>query len=315
MLLALYLGLSIVLTSLHAYLVNYGEHKALRKERHERLMENDGEAPWAYRILSPAAAQGVSEVIAPFTARKLDAREGGYLFWRWGFTFAFFVAFHRYLERWMEPVWAFAGVLLAAALHGPSFVHYWFQPDSPVDLLVWTLAALLTLQKKDLWLFPLIFIGTLNRETACFVVPIHLALRWGQEPLLKLAIRCAVLSLLWLAPYLALRELIHVKAWAGGKSVLELFLDNVTNGEWILYALSFLGAWFWLPLVRPRVVPLPLWRLMAVMLPYIALLLAFGRIREVRLFLPLLLSFGPAALLVLRDALTENRPTAPPAHT
>ena len=58
MLLALYLGLSVVLTSLHAYLVNYGEHKALRKERHERLMENDGEAPWAYRILSPAAAQG-----------------------------------------------------------------------------------------------------------------------------------------------------------------------------------------------------------------------------------------------------------------
>jgi hypothetical protein len=160
--LVLLLLLGALLTSMHAYVVNYGENRGMRKERHERILSMTGEAPWAYRVLSPALAEGTARVVGPRMARPIDRRESGYLLWRLVWTSGFLVAFHRLLERWLPPTWALLGAVLVAALHGPSYLHYWYQPDSPGDLFAWTLAALLTVQGRDRWLFPLMVIAALN---------------------------------------------------------------------------------------------------------------------------------------------------------
>jgi hypothetical protein len=310
--LVLLLLLGALLTSMHAYVVNYGENRGMRKERHERILSMTGEAPWAYRVLSPALAEGTARVVGPLMARPIDRRESGYLLWRLVWTSGFLVAFHRLLERWLPPTWALLGAVLVAALHGPSYLHYWYQPDSPGDLFAWTLAALLTVQGRDRWLFPLMVIAALNRETAVFIAPIHLALRWGEEPAARTLGRAAGLGLCWLLPYLGLRAWIPVEGWAGGMSVADIILANLTSPEWLGYAALFLGAWAPLALLDWRDKPPALRRLMLVMLPYLGLIVAFGRVREVRLLLPLSLALVPSALLSLRARLEPGAgPSSP----
>lgn len=310
--LALLILLGGLLTSMHAYIVNYGENRAMRKERHDRILSMTGEAPWAYRVLSPTLAEGTSRLLEPIAARPIDRREGGYLLWRFAWTAGFLVAAHRLFERWLPAVWALLGVILVAALHGPAYLHYWYQPDSPGDLLAWTIAALLTLQRRDAWLFPLMVIAALNRETAVFIAAIHLSLRWDDEPRMRTLARAAALGGCWLVPTVALRAFIPVERWAGGLTVAEIAWTNLTEPEWLGYAALFLGAWTPLALLDLRSKPLALRRLMLAMVPYVLLILAFGRLREVRLLLPLTLPLVPAALLSLR-ARIEDAPPAPSA--
>lgn len=309
---ALLLLLGALLTSMHAYVVNYGENRAMRKERHERILSMTGEAPWAYRVLSPALAEGTARALAPVAPRPIDQREGGYLLWRFAWTAGFLLVFHRLLERWLPPVWALLGVVLVAALHGPAYMHYWYQPDSPGDLLAWALAVQLTLQRRDAWLFPLMLVAALNRETAVFIALIHLGLRWGGEAKARTLLRAAALGLLWLGPYLGLRAAIPVERWAGGLTVAEIAWTNLTEPEWLGYAALFLGAWAPLALLDLRAKPVELRRLMLVMVPYLGLVLAYGRLREVRLLLPLTLALIPAALLSLRDRLEGDGQAPPP---
>ena len=311
-LLALYFGLSVLLTAAHGYAVNYGPNQKLRQERHDRLARFGGEAPWAYRVLSPAIARASGEALKPALARSEDRRELGYLLGRWAFTFGFFVTFHRFIEAWLPPVWALAGVSFSAALHGPATAHYWFQPDSPGDLALWSAAALLSVRGRGAWIAPLIMLGALNRETSIFAVPIHLALVWGAEPRARSLLRAAGLALCWLAPTLALRAAIHPTGWAGGGGWSGPLQENLAHTEWWLYALCFTGAWLWLPLAGLGRLPPALKRLMVALLPYLALVLCFGRLREVRLLLPLCLAFVPAALFVLRQQLEPPEDGAPP---
>src|SRR5690606_20120874 len=153
------------------------------------IIDGEGRQPWAYRVLTPYAVEYTAQAISPPLERGV-ALETAYVAWRGLATFAFLCLFHLWLCVWVEPTWAVAGTLLAGALHPASYQFYWFQPDSPPDLVVWTLAALLTVWKRDRWLAPLVVVGTLNRETAVFAIGIHAVLRLGQEPLLRLAARC-----------------------------------------------------------------------------------------------------------------------------
>lgn len=307
---ALYIGLATTLTAAHGYAVNYGPKQALRHERHERLARWEGEAPWAYRVLSPALARATGAALAPALPRSEDRREAGYLLQRWGFTLAFFLMFHRIIEVWLPTPWALAGVALAAALHGPAASHYWFQPDSPGDLALWAAAALLSLRGRGLWIAPLIALGALNRETAVFAAPLHLAVVWGTEPRARSLGRAALLVACWAGPTLALRRWIHPSGWAGGQGWAGALQENLAHTEWWLFALSFAGAWLWLPLRSPTPLPAALQRMIFALLPYLGLVLVFGRLRELRLLLPLSLAFVPAALWALRGQL--EAPARPP---
>jgi hypothetical protein len=309
-LIALYFGLALVLTAAHGYAVNYGPNQKLRQERHERLASGGGEAPWAYRVLSPAVSRATGAALAPALSRPEDRREVGYLLQRFGFTLAFFWMFHRIIEAWLPPAWALAGVAIAAALHGPASSHYWFQPDSPGDLALWAAAALLSLRGRGLWIAPLIALGALNRETAVFAAPIHLALVWGAEPRARSLGRTAILLACWALPTLALRAWIQPSGWAGGQGWSGALQENLGHTEWWLYALSFGGAWLWLPLRALPTLPPPLKRLIFALIPYLGLVLVFGRLRELRLLLPLTLAFVPAALWTLRAQLEGEGPAA-----
>ena len=298
----LYLGLALVLVQLHGELINFGPKASRRVDRHELIIQADGEAPWTYRLAVPWAAESLGSVIGQLGYPHRRAVEYGYLFWRWVFTFGLFVLFHRYLGHWLPPPWPLVGTVLLAALHGPSFAHYWFQPASALDLLLWTACAVLTMERRWIWLAPLIVLGALNRETSVFIVLIHGALLWGRTPSRQLLTQVAALSACWAVPTVLVRLAVGTVGWAHGTHPLGMLEANLTHGNWLLYAACFWGVAWVLPVVRWRRWPAQLRALCLVLLPYLALQLFFGRVREVRLFLPLGLVLVPMLLLTLRDS-------------
>lgn len=310
----LYLGLSGSLTSFHAFQINFGPKYEKRIERHHEIIElHGGRKPWAYRVAVPFAVEfPLTDAMARTGLKRPFAREYGYLAVRLVSTWLTLLLSHLLIVRFTTPAMAFAGALFIGALHGPSTEHYWFQPASSVDHVLWLAAALLTLHKRDAWLYPLVFLGAWNRETIVFVVPIYLALRWGTEPIRRTLERAVVMGLLWLTPFLLLRGFIELGPKKTAPPLVHL-LRNFRSTEWQFYALFFAGAWFAIPALGWRHLPTPLKRLVLVMIPYLGLVLAFGRIREVRLLLPTTLALVPATVVVLerwlRDA--EMPPDTP----
>lgn len=299
--LALLAGLALLLTQVHAYTVNLEKAPRYQVRRHQEILDGSGKSPYVYRQLVPRLAEATRPLLARLGVDGgMASLDWSYVVWRGLFTFAFLVLFHLWLTAWLDPPWAVAGTLLVAALHPPSYLFYWFQPDSALDYVVWTAAALISLRPRgQLWLLPLVAVGTLNRETALFAVAIHLALRWGEEPAGRLLARTAALGATWAAVFLGLRLAI---GWQEQKvTVAQMLGENFAGPGWAIYALSFFGALWFLPFVGWHRRPAPLRRLAVGLAPYLALQPLFGRIRETRLILPLALVLVPLALLALRQ--------------
>lgn len=298
---ALYLGLALLLVQLHGEWINFGPKAGKRADRHQQIVSGQGEAPWVHRLAVPWAAELTGRAISVAGFPKQRSVELAYLFWRWVFTFGLFLLFHRYLGHWVPPPWPLLGTLLLVGLHGPSYSHYWYQPASALDLLLWVACAVLTLERRWTWLFPLILLGSFNRETSVFIVLIHGALLWGQMPVRPLLLRMAGLGACWALPFVAVRLVVDAAGWAHGSSPWGMLLANFSHLDWLLYALCFWGVLWVLPGLHWRQLPRQLRALVVVLLPYLALQLAFGRIRELRLLLPLALALVPVLLLTLRE--------------
>jgi len=296
----LYLGLSLLLVQFHAELVNFGPRSQKRFQRHEQILVRRGEAPWTFRLAVPWAAELLSPVFEAAGLPHRRAVESAYLVWRWLFTLGLFLLFHRFLAHWLEPPYPLLGTLLLAALHAPSYLHYWFQPASALDLLLWTAALVLTLRGRHAWLFPLLLLGALNRETSVFIVLLHGGLQWGREPWRRLGLRLAALTVVWALPVALLRLWTGEVSWAHGSTPLGMLQANFNHPAWLLYAASFWGLLWAVPVLGWRRFPPELRRLALVLVPYLGLQLAFGRIRELRLLLPLGLVLVPMYLLLLR---------------
>ena len=309
-LVSMYLVLTSLLIQQHAYQVNFSESLIKRAQRHDRLLALQGDAPWAYRVLTPALAEAISTPLLFLGMSEHNAREYAYLSLRWVLIASLLLLFHRFCRRYLAQHWAFAGTLLLVSLHSPSFVHYWFQPSSPLDLLLWLMAVMLTLRGQFRWLPLMVFLGTLNRETAVFIIAIHGVLQLGREPLPRLLVRCTGLGLIWAAVFLGLRTVITPELWSTDKTPWQMLHSNL-SGEWLFYALSFLGVWSLLPLLGWRRVPAELRRLALLMVPYLGLLMLYGRIREVRLLLPLAIPLIPASLIVLQQWLRDDQDDQP----
>lgn len=311
--LALYFGLALVLTQLHGDRVNHGPREAKRLDRHARILKGTGDAPWGYRVGTPVVVEAARRAVdGPLPASLPGSRtaerralsvnlERGYLAVRFTALFGFLALFHTWLRRFGSSTEALAGTTLAAALHAPAFNHYWFQPSSSVDLLLWT-GTLVALDKdRDRWVPLLVVVGAINRETALFMVLFYGAMRFGSMAHSQLLARMAGLTVLWLIPQAVIRTTIGPLTWAGrGATPVDYLTANLTHPEWMLYAASFLGVLWLMPALAWKKAPRELRALVVVLAPYVVLQFLFGRIREVRLFLPLVVVLVPLFLLWIR---------------
>ena len=304
---AVYLGLALSLTSFHAFQINFGPKEDLRTQRHTRIVAMEGgQQPWAYRVAVPTVAERrIEPVVRAIGADPDESREYAYLVVRFAATWLTLLLSHALIRRFTTEQMALSGTLLIGALHGPSVEHYWFQPASGPDHVLWLTTALLTLSRRDPWIYAVVFLGAFNRETIVFAIPIYLALRWGTESYRRTLERTLVMGLLWLLPFLWLRGTVELR-YRPSPTVKEYAWRNFTDFEWQFYALAFAGAWFVVPLLGWKLLPRSLRALMGMMVPYLALVLAFGRIREVRLLLPTTVAFVPATMVVLNAWLRQG---------
>src|SRR5690606_20723786 len=143
-------------------------------------------------------------------------------------------------------------------LHLYTFQYYYYQPDSPIDLLFLTIGAYL-LQQGNFkgWLYPLTFLGTLNRETFGLIVPLHLAEFGLKRETLKHSFG---LFMTWLSTLLLLRAAFGLKPSFPDRPLVT----NVYEIGWPIFLYSL--AWL-LPLVFFKRLPLYLRRAILLFAP------------------------------------------------
>ncbi len=306
-LLALYVGLSLMLTFVHGLNVNMRpQFDQQREARHREIINGRGEAPYGYRVLVPRIAEPIRRVLEDAGFHKTTARETAYLILRWTFTLAGLLLFHAFLAAWFDPAWSLAGTLLFAALHPATYHHYWYQPASALDLALWLSAALLAQRRvSGWWLLPIVMAGAFNRETIVFAPLVYLALAYGNLPLRRLVIPVGFSLGVWGCVFFGLRWGI-VGPLPSVVSMSSIIRENWSHASWVAYAVVFFGVLWVLPVVGWRRVRPELKRLVLLMVPYLVLQILFGRIREVRLLLPMAMALIPVALDYFRAAMTES---------
>lgn len=287
--------LTLLLTLFHGHAVSYGPKAAERAERHALILDRQGRAPWAYRVASPALAEAISYPLR--TVAGAHALEAAYLLLRFASVLAVLVLVRLWLGQRVEAREALLGAVLTGALIPTTTLYYWYQPDSMPDLALWLAAA--TWPRQTLPLAVAVLLGSLNRETAAFAVPIAAVMAWDREPRQRTAGRTLLLTGLWLAGFLGVRMLVGQRPWSG--SLSGLVHANLSHPSWWALAGAFLAipglavlGWRTSP-PRERVL------LVGLVTTYLPLQLAFGRIREIRLFLPVAVLTLPLLLRGLRS--------------
>lgn len=298
----LLLGLAGLAAFFHGHQMQAAKNAAKRLPRHEELLAGLGESPWVYRQLTPWLAEAVARVAGAAGLPWDSAVDLGYVVVHFLALSATLLLMHRVWTEWLGEARATAATLWFAALQAPSAANYWFQPDSPLDLTMWAAAIALTRWRLDGWLFPLVLVGSFNRETAVFAVALHAGLRWGEEPMARLGARCAGLVGVWAAVFVGLRALIPASGEALDEGALANLANNLAQGGWWLWVVAFVGFAPVLGWLGWADTPAPLRRLTWVSLPYLALFLLFGRVREVRLLLPMALVWAPVVIAALPRA-------------
>ena len=306
---ALFAGLALMLTALHALDVETrDDYAAMRAERHAEILEHRGKDPYVYRILAPEIAE-LGRRLANGGASQPGAPERSYLALHFAATFSGLLLLRVVLATLYESPWALTGALLFAALHPACYRYFWFQPDSPIDLALWLGAGALAVRGANgLWLLPLTALGALNRETILFAPLIYGALAWERVPRRRLLFECAA------ALAAGGVVLVGLRLWIGAKErivgLADLLHENLGNPAGWLFAATFFGVLWVLPLARWRKASPAVRRLTLVLVPSLLLDLIFGRIREVRLFLPLSLALIPHLLEALGAMRLAREPDA-----
>ena len=302
-----FLCCSAILAKFHGYTINLGELADKRELRHNIIVHEKGLSPWGYRIFHAYIIDWITNVVLEPSHDLYDIfRENIYIAFRGIEMFFTFIGFQLLMEKWLSPYRAFCATILFIGLHAPSFVHYWYQPSSPLDLCLWVWSIYLTMEGRFRWLIPMILIGTLNRETSCFIIIFHFVLQYKREELRSLILRCTSLSCIWLGVFILLRSQISVRGVSEHTELTTLLYKNLFHGPWVIYALSFVGGWILYPLMHFKNWPKDLQRIAYVFIPYMVLILCFGRIREVRLLLPLCIPFVPAFFLTISNIFHDD---------
>jgi hypothetical protein len=267
-----------------------------RSEFHRGIIKGDFKAPYQYRIASP----WLTEVPSIIVEKALDlseekelamVREFFYLIQRLIATFLLFVVFHLYLRNWFTSEIAFSGTLILAGIHLFTYRSYFYQPDSPIHLLLLTSGAYLMAKGEYKgWLYPLTIFGSLTRETFGLIVPLHLAFFGFKKETLKHSLG---LLLAWGAIQVLLRVFFGLKPSFPDRPLITNFYESA----WPLFLFSLL--WF-IPIIYFRSIPLPFRRMMLLFAPPLVFAnIIFGKVEETRLFLDLSIVLIPSTLFAL----------------
>lgn len=279
----LYLGLGFASAELWVRVVTYGLRFLPPGATpplfawHQEMISGVAPAPNQYRLLTPWLANLVWP-LAPngdlyFAYFLLRALFTGLALW----------GFDRYLRVWFSAGAAAGGALCLAAIIPFTYFPV-VQESDPLNLLVFVAVFWALARHRDLWLIPLMVIGTLNRETTAMLPLVYLLARWGEEPSRRVMGRTVLFALCWVVAYGGMRLGYGHRPYYTEVVMLEANLASLLPTA---FALLSLGAMWFLPWFGRRQAPGLLRRPLWLVPPFVALQYVVAVVQEVRLFLPL----------------------------
>jgi hypothetical protein len=279
-------------------------------ERHEQMLQGTSEFfnPWQYRVFSTYVAEAFYQVIA--AVRSSTTKIEAFLLLRVLQNILIFFAAEWYFRRLSisNPFVRLCGHLLI----GFAMAHAIFQSDlsfnTYFDVLFYLVAACLIIERRTSWLFVLIPIAALNRETSALIPVMLLAsIRDLRDPRLKNIVLTSIIGgVLFVIVFISIRYYYGYQKAVGihGMNSFTDFLKfNLTFKR--LY-LELIGTLNFLPLmvvIFLKRLPWLLRRWFWVVVPvWFAIHLAFSTAIETRLFLvPYILIFVPSFLLLIEQ--------------
>ena len=275
---------------LHWSLVDYPD-RLFQLSWHNAVIANQGPYPEQYRFLTFFLAEGLIRFGLPLVWAHAALR--------WLFTGASLFVFYRYLTAWFEPLVALLGYFMLAAVLPFTYLFYGMQVTDPLNRWVFFLAFWAIRDGKDAWLFPLVVLGMLNRETALMIPLLYACVRFGETPRGRWLWRAAVLAIVAAAIYAGLRLVFGFKTPYAPSGLKGYWLRNAVRWTGWVQALAFFNLALlcaWRHLERR---PAFLRRALLLIPPFLAIHFSVGNVREIRLFLPLLPVLIPLTLMEL----------------
>lgn len=249
---------------------------------HMEMIWGTAPAPNQYRPLTPWIAELLCRVLPGHNLHT------SYLLLRALTTGVTLLLFDRYLRTWFRPGASAAGALCLGAIIPFTYLRV-VQESDPIALLVFVLAFWALARERDVYLFPLILVGTLNRETTAMIPAVYALARWGTAPVRQVIGRTIALALSWAAVYAMLLWIYGPRPY-----YCDVVMVWQNLGSWVptAYLLLLFGVMWVLPFLGPRTGPIILRRALWLLFPYVALHYVVARVVEVRLFLP----FAPVVI-------------------
>lgn len=197
--------LALSATAVHHDMVDRGNYERQR-EMHDQIVSHKSVAPYQYRVLQPMVVEGVMGLLPAKAGEKAQrvAFFGGYGALRFISIFAALLGVFYAIRRISSDATALFAATAIGALLPFTFKHYYFQPTSVTELALfaWTLWIILARRVELLW--PLVLLGSLNRETTCFL-PFLYFVFWLPRLTKREWLYLVVAGGCWLLVYLGLR--------------------------------------------------------------------------------------------------------------
>lgn len=272
-------------------------HWDMAASLHALIVRRAAPSPYRYRVLVPFVAQAASHVIG---------LERAYLLFYFVVFPVALCSLLMLLRRWYPTSLALVGTTLVAAVLPLSFRDHYFQPATWLELvlMIWAL-RLLTKPVVDLrWYAVVSIVAASNRETGVLLGLLLVLVTWPIPHHRRPAI-----ALVALAPFVTY-ALIRLNRGGAPSAEHDLFARNLGDIptaaiQLLLFVvvIVFLAATAWRQ--APRICRRAAW----LVVPYLALVGAFGMWRQVRLLVPLLPILVGLALagLTQLDDLDDNR--------
>ncbi|MBD3272585.1 MAG: hypothetical protein GF384_08640 [Elusimicrobia bacterium] len=170
---------------------------AKRQELHDQVLNNEAPAPIQYRIMAYYSAELFQRMGFGF--------QNSYLLFRGITIFLAAIMFHLFLSRYFPINYCFMGVLYLLGVMPMTFINYYMQESDAANLFFFLGSFLIIRSRKDAYLFPLIIVAMLNRETPVLIPLIWLFFRWDELKLTQVLIRFFALLATAFGTYVGLR--------------------------------------------------------------------------------------------------------------
>ncbi len=279
---------------------------AFQQQIWERLPDREASAHEGYSLEKVNASRVLFPALMQLPRKLGFPGEKAFALLRLVTIFAAYALFHRYLRLWFSEELAFCGTLFVAATVPLTFNNLLELPTDFPELLLFTLGLWAIHQRRYLLLYPVVVLGTLNRESAA-VLPFFLLFTTFDTRHRDWLIPVLLAGLCWLIPLVLLRlwttgtlQSPHMGSVSHNLPGLLEFVSNPNPYNNYLFWLYLFGAFWVLPFLAWKQQPV-FFRRLLLSVPIFLLVYSLGggyydEPRELVNLYPLLVPSGLIAL-------------------